>query len=150
MSNNLWVIINVIIDDSRNYYNQLETDLFHEINACKRRLQQRQNELQRQIMKAKVFIIPTTNPKPNWNRTPVSRTIKLLETYLNYNLNGSPWTWSFMIVQDRSFTSKSYYWNHLTPIREFWTKNPIPENWASVFLDEKFRLCSRMWSGFYP
>lgn len=65
MTHKLLVIINVIIDDSRNYYTQLETDLFHEINACKRRLQQRQNELQRQIMKAKVFIIPTTNPKPN-------------------------------------------------------------------------------------
>ena len=59
------VLLTLLLDDSRNYYTQLETDLFHEINACKRRLQQRQNELQRQIMKAKVFIVSTTNPKPN-------------------------------------------------------------------------------------
>ena len=59
------ILLTLFSDDSRNYYTQLETDLFHEINACKRRLQQRQNELQRQIMKAKVFIVSTTNPKPN-------------------------------------------------------------------------------------
>ena len=110
MSNNLWVIINVIIDDSRNYYTQLETDLFHEINACKRRLQQRQNELQRQIMKAKVFIIPTTNPKPNWN----SSSLKNNQTSWNlFELQLERITLN-MIVQDRSFTSKSEYRNHLT------------------------------------
>ena len=101
MTHMLWVIINVIIDDSRNYYTQLETDLFHEINACKRRLQQRQNELQRQIMKAKVFIIPTTNPKPNWKNH------NLPWNLFELNLNGSPWTWSyhfyFEIVQSKSF-----------------------------------------------
>ena len=87
-------ISNYCSDDSRNYYTQLETDLFHEINACKRRLQQRQNELQRQIMKAKVntiFIISTTNPKSYWISYKISH---FLEIYLNLNqnLNGSLWT----------------------------------------------------------
>ena len=47
-------LLPLISDDNNKYYNKLETELFHEINASKRRLQQKQLDLQRQIKQAKV------------------------------------------------------------------------------------------------